>query len=361
MASNAAPAKSRSAYFDNLKYVLITLVVVGHMLNTWLSATDMDPSKETGQAFRFYSAMLFIYLFHMPAFLFTGGLFAKKMFTRERGLNVNMVAFYAVVYVIMYTGMHFERSLWTTPEYDLFFVSGVTWYMFAMAVLVASTALVANVKLGWKLVVPASFLFAFFINFSPYLGAFLSLGRIVNYAPFFFIGYFMDTHWIESRVVALRRLCWPVALAALVLAGIAAFIYLFVPYDICDAFMRTSFGSLPFPKITDLGVEVGVATWLARNLLAVLMTACVCLLVPVGKTFFTKGGTKTLQVYFLHSFVYYALGPLGLAKAFCNSDIRFQIVWVILSGIVLAWLLSLPDFPAKLFDKLRKAIRIQKE
>ena len=58
--------KKRNAYFDNLKGILIFLVVLGHVLSSF--------AGEGSVARWLY---LLIFSFHMPVFLFVSGYFAK--------------------------------------------------------------------------------------------------------------------------------------------------------------------------------------------------------------------------------------------------------------------------------------------
>ena len=59
--------KSRVAKWDNVKFLLILLVVVGHVADLYTK------NSHVLAAIRFY-----IYIFHMPAFIFVSGLMSKK-------------------------------------------------------------------------------------------------------------------------------------------------------------------------------------------------------------------------------------------------------------------------------------------
>lgn len=59
--------KKRIALWDNLKFLLIIFVVIGHYTQQFRA------DNETLQ--RIY---IFIYSFHMPAFIFVTGLFSKR-------------------------------------------------------------------------------------------------------------------------------------------------------------------------------------------------------------------------------------------------------------------------------------------
>ena len=63
----AAPQKTRDPFFDNAKFVLITLVVIGH------AYTSLRHHSEFVK-----TAYLLIYSFHMPLFILISGYFTKN-------------------------------------------------------------------------------------------------------------------------------------------------------------------------------------------------------------------------------------------------------------------------------------------
>ena len=63
---NAKTQSNRIAYWDNLKAILIFLVVLGHIVPECGAIT--------------YWLRFAIYTFHMPAFVFVSGFFSKKAY-----------------------------------------------------------------------------------------------------------------------------------------------------------------------------------------------------------------------------------------------------------------------------------------
>ena len=59
--------KERIALWDNLKFILIILVVIGHLADEFTAKSDV-----------YKSVFLFIYTFHMPLFIFISGLFHSE-------------------------------------------------------------------------------------------------------------------------------------------------------------------------------------------------------------------------------------------------------------------------------------------
>lgn len=63
---NSTDSKTRITYFDNIKGILIILVVFGHFLFNLQSSDSI------------YTIVTVIYYFHMPTFLFISGYFSKN-------------------------------------------------------------------------------------------------------------------------------------------------------------------------------------------------------------------------------------------------------------------------------------------
>jgi len=65
--------KERDYLFDNIKGLLILLVVFGHMIESFAF------KKSTSINVMYYA----IYTFHMPIFIFISGYFSKKIIKEE--------------------------------------------------------------------------------------------------------------------------------------------------------------------------------------------------------------------------------------------------------------------------------------
>ena len=69
--------KVRKAYYDNAKFLLVFLVVLGHFIQSYIHDNKI--------IFTLYTT---IYLFHMPAFILISGYFAKGF--RRKGYLMKM-------------------------------------------------------------------------------------------------------------------------------------------------------------------------------------------------------------------------------------------------------------------------------
>ncbi|EAD8587403.1 acyltransferase family protein, partial [Listeria monocytogenes] len=89
-------ALKRESYFDNAKFILIFLVVFGHFLQTFIA--DYAGVRVL---------YIYIYTFHMPAFVLISGFFAKS-FGKPGYLKKTMkklilpYVFFQLIYSIFY-------------------------------------------------------------------------------------------------------------------------------------------------------------------------------------------------------------------------------------------------------------------
>lgn len=160
--------------FDNLKAMLIFLVVLGHFL-------ELVEGYEL--------LYLSIYTFHMPLFLFLSGYFTR--FDRKK-IWCQLVYPY-VIFQILYT--FFEISLLNADELVLTFVRPrwLLWYLFAMIIYYLLIPLLDITSRRKRLaVVIGMTIIALLSGYDNKLGYDFSAARIFTFMPFFFSGYYLS-------------------------------------------------------------------------------------------------------------------------------------------------------------------------
>ena len=344
-AIQAAP-KQRTAFYDNLKFVLIALVLVGHFTGPFLDG-----------CFELKVFWRTIYLFHMPAFLFVGGMFAKKLYTPQNGLRVNVIAFYVLMGILFYTGLWLEKHLWEeNPVYDLFMMNCIPWYFFAMAALGAATPIVAKIKGGAKTVLPVLVALAVIVPFNNRFDDFLVLGRIFAYAPFYFAGYFLSIKGYDEWVKRQRARIWPAVCAALCFVALYAALY-FLPKPISGTMSGLGTGHNTYEAMKSFPSHIDALIRLLDIGIASIMIVAVSLLTPTKHCLITDLGSRTLQVYVFHPFIYYI--PEGLHLYDPIMPYAPVAGWVVAgAAVLLAFLLAWPKWPERMFRALREAINI---
>lgn len=276
---------TRIASFDNLKYFLIVLVVVGHYI---------DPFAAT---FPGYAPLFFfIYLFHMPLFVFSTGLFAQSLLRDDGGFRAARVLHFLVLYLGLYAGVWWLETLnGKAPAFTPWSVGNASWYLLACALwyLAAPVLTRAARAAGSGVVLAVLVAVALAAGYFPAVGDFLSLSRVLCFAPFFFLGLWTSRDGVTKfaeRLVRWRVVAVGVLLAALALAY--AFPALLKLRGILTA--RNSYAVLH-----------GWAGWgagfrLAWMVSAVVLGIAVLALVPRRRAWFTALGGRTLPIYVWH-------------------------------------------------------------
>ena len=308
--------------FDNIKTFLIILVVFGHILELITSRLgDM--------------AYTFIYMFHMPMFVFCSGYFAKfnpmKILTR---LAVPYLIFQLVytlfgMIILGNTGLVIQ---FTTPFWILWFLFALIVWMLLLPIIDALT----DTKLRAAAVVAASFVLGILAGFEDTMGYYMSLQRIFYFLPFFVSGYCVKK-WVDPDVfVQFFRMRRTRIVFGVLTAGIAAFVFLFNDM----IYVRWLWAAFSYERLAHTGY-----TFVIRILLylaAIIISAAVISFIPLGKLFFSYVGERTLQVFLLHGFVVFIFDMLRIDYFFSG--------FVILGIVLLTTLFIVFAFSSRLFS-----------
>lgn len=277
-----AQAAPRDPFFDNAKYLAIVLVAVGH---TW------TPLREDSRA---ASALyMFVYAFHMPAFILIAGYFSRRFTGRPDQLR-RLIAGIGVPYLIFEVAyILFSRV--NSDDGDLFRPFSVldpyyvTWFLIALFCWRLTAPLWREVR--WPL--PVALAVAAVASVSPHLGADLNIQRVLQFLPFFVLGLQLRREHFElTRHPVVRALSVPIGLAALVMA------YWAVPRMNHAWFYRSD-------SAQELGAPwyVGILMSFALFGCGLVLTVCFLAWVPRGRTWYTTLGAGTIYGYLLHGFI----------------------------------------------------------
>ena len=271
----------RIPLYDNIKGVLIMLVVIGHF---------MHPVHNDNPAL---SAVFdIIYLFHMPLFVFMSGLFAKGAY-RDGRLDVNRIISYLLLGFIYQALLLLITGIPLFPR--LFLFASAPWYLIAMAWWYAATPLLA--RLGPARGMGISLLAALAWGSVDLSNGFLAISRTVAFLPWFACGYYLA----PSRVAALHmdRRLWIAVAAAALIAGTRL-----VDPSAYDWFFQRVYGDTPYLT----GFLSGVAEKLVAMSAACIFSLALIRLVPdAPRARLGELGRRTLQVYVIHRLIRAAL------------------------------------------------------
>ena len=171
--------KIREYKYDNIKFILIVLVVFGHLLE----------NVNTGILYKT------IYLFHMAAFVFVSGYFTK---CSQKSI-IKKVAIYAVwqtIYYLIYTYFLKEKIEYNCFKRPIW----IMWYLYALIVWELIILLIpekVREKINPYVMIIISIFLALISGFYEKIGYDYSLAKIISFFPFFLIGYFQKNRNIN--------------------------------------------------------------------------------------------------------------------------------------------------------------------
>lgn len=332
--------KKRIALWDNLKFLLIIFVVIGHYTQQFRA------DNETLQ--RIY---VFIYSFHMPIFIFVTGLFSKKAVDEKNIKKVlpYLTCFFATTLILFIT----RALLGWAPVFELFSPSGISWYLMSMFFMFLITMLIKDYKPQYIFVLSLiiSVMCGFVQTENP---DFFTWMRTLTFYPFFCLGYISDREKIEK---ATNKISIKIT-AVIFFVSIYLLIY-FYPKQ-ANKISRLNTARHTF---SELG-RFAPYGWELRLLTYAISFAAIFLLISLIPRKRIKGftslGERTLGIYMFHYVIIYtAAYVLKIQNIFkSTSDIGFA-YFIILIAILTAYICSNKGFnyiAQKLFsakDKLK--------
>ena len=328
--------KGRDYFFDNAKFILIFFVVLAHAVS---------PLQYTMP--KVATLWKVINTLHMPCMIFITGFFAKGyikdgVIKRQR----------FVTYVIYYMAAQIAVSMFeylVLKDYNMgksfFFPRSSLWYLMCMVIWFGMMPYYYKIKP--KLLLTFSFLCALAVGYDNRAGDFLSIMRVVNHFPFFLTGYYFKKEWLFK----FRNIGTQIAAA---LISCAMVVWTFFNLDVIPNGIITC--NLAYRDANLRSITSTPILFIHRicfYIAAYVLCACFLLLVPRGKAVFTRFGSRTLQVYLLHRFLYLSETEFEWYKPFLGSAAGAVEMAGIALGVTLVLSLKIFEYPFIWLGKIR--------
>lgn len=277
----------RDAAIDNVRFILIVLVVIGHILTTMRADATVD------------SVYSWIYLFHMPAFVLLAGLVVQRdvVDPHQGSRIVSTLVAPLIVFGALYQAATWALGFEGPAQDTLMDPYWILWFLVALAMWRLSVPVLRALR--WPVMTTLALATALVALTD--LPPILSLDRFIVLMPFFAAGLSLT----PERLTAIRTLPWRLAAAA-VLASTAL---------LAGWATRLPAGCTTFAD--GVGVDgpsrlAGLPAFLAVYLLAAAMIAALLALTPTGRSRVSVWGSRTMYVYLLHGFVILAFRATAL-------------------------------------------------
>lgn len=271
--------KKRHYFYDNLKFVLITSVVIGHFIAPHVSSSEFLKATR-----------MFTFLFNMPLFIFFAGLFSKKR-TPEIVFN------FAFLYLLFYYALTFTRNIFFGVDLDLnaFQVVNVSWFLLAMCIWVMTIPLIKRTKPIPTIVI--AIIIALLAGYTDSIRDVFALSRVIVFFPFFLAGFYFDREHVDKFLNKKFRL-------PAIIILISIFLLLMSPELNLYRFRSLVSPRNPYSTM-NLGAY-GAFYRLAWYFIVLLVTTSVMQLTPRVKTFYTNFGERTFQIFVFHYWLIFA-------------------------------------------------------
>lgn len=267
----------RVAYWDNIKFVIITAVVIGHFADYFVS--DFPTFK---------SIYLFIYAFHMPLFIFISGLFHSDKLIKQKWLFFVSVGLFQKIVLALFSRVSGEIDV----SFNLLRDSYTPWFMFVLATFSLMTYLLKDLNKRYILIL--FIVVGCFIGYDESIGDYLYISRTILFYPYYLLGNLINRENLELQIKNCGLLVKVLAVAALLIWAIVCIIGIDKVYILRDFLTCRN----PFP---DELLGWGIVVRLGVYLLAVITGISLLVICPVSNLKgISKWGTRTLDVYFWH-------------------------------------------------------------
>lgn len=320
--------KERNYLLDNAKGLLIFLVVFGHTLELFKDKFVVAKS-----------IYIFIYMFHMPVFVFISGYFSKNVSkARETAVTSLLIPF--IIFTIPWNiASLFSGKL---GLFSFFTPGWALWYLFSMFVWRLFLADIIRIKNIFKISIVIGLMAGQFVEF----GAFMSLSRTLVFLPYFLAGYYMN----EEKLLSFKKK-GKIPAILIIAVTIALSIYIAISNVMPVEFLWADRAYAEF--YSGLLIPMGIRAVLYAigfsfiYVIISLMTSKEC--------FLSKIGRNTLPVYILHT---YLVGiVMGINKFVPNYYGNLSIAFV--GAFLITYILSqdivsvkFGEFMGKLIDKI---------
>lgn len=297
--------KERDARFDNIKAILIFLVVLGHTIEYLYGNKGM-----------YGVARAVIYSFHMPAFVFISGYFARKSKSSLPDITIKYLGTYLIFNTL------FALSPWhVNSPTNFLYPQLIYWYLLCLCFWRVSIGALSKIRF----IVPLSLLFTLYIGTCVKADRFMSISRAICFFSFFLIGYKFDLKLIQKLPKWLMALTLFTCLSAVVYAHYTGIIPVKM-YEYIQSYEAT--------EVTNI---TGIKMRIFMIAIALVITLCLIGLAPSRKFGFTIFGRNSLSIYLLHIFIIKAIAGSKIINLGSEPmNIAFSIVLSLLICLVLS-------------------------
>ena len=308
----------RDLYWDSLKFVLIFLVVYGHTIEFYAPNGSFNRATYT-----------FLYIFHMPLFIFISGRFSHIKNKRKYILGISRILETYILFQVIW-----GLIIWSENKSSFSFVSLIMWpnwtlwYLLSLVywrimVAIIPRKIMDNRPLS---ILIACFLISIFGGLIP-VGAQFSLQRTMAFMPFFFMGYYSTKIDI---MIYINRIPLKAAIVLIV------FVYIIVYYKLNFNITYVTNCCTPYISIPSMSLFLCCFARGGLIVLAIILSMMMMRIVR-SQSYISNWGAKTLVIYMFHSFAI-KIANVFIARGYIPQNEVLLFVYAVIITLLLAFL-----------------------
>lgn len=319
MAEKCAKPDRKYSY-DNIKFMLIFLVVFAHLL-------------EVNGTFKGKNLLYeMVYSFHMPMFIFLSGFFAR--YNRQK-IAFSFVYTYILMQVLYSAFKYYVLTPETTEPFSLNFTTPywLLWYLLALIffyLLIPFFQQSDRRKQAAVLIV--LFAVSLLFGFDSTIGYYFSLARFFSFLPFFVLGMYVKDRSNEIEAFIKSKSVKAFLISFLLSAILIVSVFFFCRNTKIQASMM--YGSKAYSEVFGLAekLQITVVALLWIAFIVLVFQRFVHFRIPVISCI----GKNTFPIFLLHGFAVKMAGKWGLLNingegSLCKT-LLYTVVLVLLLG-----------------------------
>lgn len=280
----------RDERIDSVKYWLVVLVIAGHVFMR-SEFSELNSCVVTWK---------WIYIFHMPLFIFISGYFSRKKKKAELTASIWKLLEPLIVFQALTLLPRLLRDSNANLLATLFTPWYVLWYLLSLIYWRLLIQIIPDRMLNnAKLILIVTFCISILAGYLPF-GRFLSIQRTLSFMPFFFLGYYM-----KGKNIYLPDRYKPISLLFLISMIAVPLLFPRCLGDLCQA---DQYGSI-----------YGALKRMFTFSLAILMSIAFLNICP-NKQWTSQQGRLTMQYYIYHAL---ATTPIMFIASRLNIPMSF--------------------------------------
>lgn len=296
--------KIREYKYDNIKVILIFCVVFAHLLEI----LNGDTSNKI---------YIFIYIFHMPIFVYISGYFSKG--------DMKSIAKFTYIYLIWQTLFYLFDVIVLRMNIKLSFTlpNWTLWYIFAMIfwnLIIKFLDKILDNNYLYILII--SIIISLLSGFCDEIGYMFSASRIITFFPYFLLGY-INKHIKTNSFKINKYKNWIIGISLIItITYFILNINIIKPYWLYGSYSYKMGGYDMLFK----------SMWIILSLIELYI---ICKYIPNKKIrVISNIGANTLTVYLLHSLLVKLLKRYFI-NLFCYGEIINIMIMVSIACIIL--------------------------